>query len=168
MIFQHTWERVLSGDKKQTRRIVKPGDEAVHGTIPYGDPKFMYGQTVIKGVQRNGRTLWQVGNTYAVQPARTKKGIARIQITGIRREDVREIHHLDAVAEAIDRVAPKHHFLKTWCRMHDKTAAEIFSVATRNDPDPLERPNHCPQFLWDRPAELYQAWVLEFKLVEEN
>ena len=74
MIFQHTWERVLSGDKTQTRRIVKWDESLVRPPLTVITPD---------------RAKYQVGKTYAVQPARTKKGIARIQITGIRHEDAR-------------------------------------------------------------------------------
>lgn len=28
MIFQHTWQQILAGDKVQTRRLVQEGDEA--------------------------------------------------------------------------------------------------------------------------------------------
>jgi hypothetical protein len=54
MIFQYTLDQVLDGRKTQTRRLVTAG--------------------------RPSR--WRVGRTYAVQPGRTKKAVARIEVTG--------------------------------------------------------------------------------------
>ena len=73
MIFQHTVEAVLNGTKTQTRRVVKENQ----------DLWFDEGNYV---VYENGRAKYRVGNTYAVQPGRCKKAVARIRITDIRQE----------------------------------------------------------------------------------
>lgn len=73
MIFQHTLNKVLSGEKWQTRRLAKPNSQ------PY-----------------------TVGNLYAVQPARGKPAVARIRITGIRLERVTSITIEDAIAEGFE------------------------------------------------------------------
>jgi len=73
MIFQHTHAKVLSGQKTQTRRIVK--DE----TCPY-----------------------QIGHEYGIQPQRGHISVAHIRVLSIGREDVRQISSADARAEGFD------------------------------------------------------------------
>ena len=79
---------------------------------------------------------------------------ARIKITGIRREDVRQISHADVLAEGFDTFSD---FFETWVKMHDKKALPDFEKA-----DDLSMTD---SFLATRPAHLYQAWVLDFELV---
>ncbi len=88
MIFQYTLTQVLNKTKTQTRRVVRPGDVAVYDEA---------GQIV--AVTKNGRTQWEVGRTYAVQPGRTQPQVARIRITAIRTEPVTAISEADAIAE---------------------------------------------------------------------
>lgn len=76
MIFAHTWEKVLSGKKSQTRRLRLPD---------YNTP-------------------YRVGKTYAVQPGRGQKAVGRIEIVSIRQEDVRHISQEDVIAEGYDRL----------------------------------------------------------------
>lgn len=141
MQFSHTFQAVLDGRKTQTRRIVKPTDIYVKHVVT--------GEIV--AVLRNGRQTYTVGKTYSVQPGRGKKSIGRIRITGIRQEDVREISDADVVAEGF-RVSEspsvnRGEFLRTWCAMHDPGT-----------------PSCARHVLKTRPAERYQAWVLEFEL----
>lgn len=149
MIFQHTHEMVLSGRKTQTRRAIKLND-----TFVWYD-SVMY-------VSRSGKgerffTPYQTCKTYAVQPGRGKKAIARIEITEIRREDVREISDEDVVAEGFTAFSG---FIKTWIKMHDPKA----HLAHQIEPMTSQR-----TFQWmseGRPPKLYQAWALTFRLVE--
>jgi hypothetical protein len=90
MIFQHTLPQVLSGQKTQTRRVVKQGDEAV-----------LEGERII-AVRKGGRTQWEVGKEYAVQPHRNAKSVARIKMLGIRREVVGEISSQDVIKEGFE------------------------------------------------------------------
>lgn len=147
MIFQHTIDKVLSGEKTQTRRIVKP----THGITGHAEGTIITYKSI---------GLWSFGNTYAVQPGRGKPAVARIRVTGLRREDVRSISHTDALAEGFDN---KYYFLYTWISMHDKSVYREMLDATY---DPLS-PNHCPLCLYDRPADRYDAWVIEFELCKE-
>ena len=111
MIFQHTLEQVLSGQKTQTRRIIKPGDVAVRS-----------GQDEITAVKTNGRTKWAVGKTYSVQPGRGKPAVARIQITRIRRETVSQISEADAIA---DGFTSRQAFLNTWRHIHGDDSLDL-------------------------------------------
>jgi len=82
---------IRSGRKTQTRRLVKEGDYALYGS--YSD--------TIQGVVRGNRTLWRVGNTYAVQPGRGKRGVDRILLLAIRRQLLVNITHEDVLAEGV-------------------------------------------------------------------
>lgn len=148
MIFQHTWEKVLSGEKTQTRRLVRPNQLFIHVPPSVGR------------LSQNGKykAIYETGKSYAVQPARGQKAVGRIQIAGIWREDVRDISHKDAKAEGFPT---KYAFLQVWTNMHDKSLGE-WEMVTAYD---SLIPNHCPIFLTDRPDERYQAWVIEFRLV---
>lgn len=151
MLFIHTLDKVLSGEKTQTRRIVKPGDELF---IDYIDPT-----AVMRRGQSAYRTIFEVGKDYAVQPGRGKKAVARIRLLSIRREDAREISDADVKAEGFKTASD---FFITWVKMHDK------SVITPIIPD-----YHTGEIIWQgvhdylstRPAERYDAWAIEFEVV---
>lgn len=147
MQFIHTHELIINRVKTQTRRLVKPGDE------------ISAAQTCIYRYHPY-RILYEVGRTYAVQPARTAKAIARIRITGIRMEDVRNISGADVEAEGFSDM---YAFLETWCKMHDPAAlgSHINYVmwVEHHGYDVL-------QWLATRPVEKYQCWALTFCLVQ--
>ena len=107
MIFQYTWENILSGKKTQTRRVISEFDKAILDES--GDH--------ITRVTHKGRSKWAVGKTYSVQPGRTKPSIARIEITRLRREPVRAITVEDALAEGFESVEE---FYETWQQVHGK------------------------------------------------
>lgn len=114
MIFQHTWQQVLAATKTQTRRIIKPE----HQWFPAGwEP--LPGVYAPRGIYH--RPVYQISNTYAVQPGRGKKQIARIQITGIRREALQDITEDDAIAEGLkpaDVPTSRARFSGLWHRIH--------------------------------------------------
>lgn len=172
MIFQHTWEKVLLGEKTQTRRQRKP-------------LQYYFKETCqVEKWQRylTWKTVYAIGKTYAVQPARTAKGIARIQIMSIRREDVRQISEADARAEGFD--SPELFWLK-WCEMYDPLAAVQVKRFIEAVPDVVNGVSYpgfrvmkptedrelyyytAKDYLAQRPAERYDAWVLTFALVPE-
>lgn len=111
MIFQHTSDDVLNGDKTQTRRIIKPGEYAMvriyegyewqeaadADTWPFCD--------IVSVHTSSGRVKWVVGKDYAVQPGRGKKAVGRIRVTRIWRERVQDITEDDAHAEGV-RISP--------------------------------------------------------------
>lgn len=189
MIFQHTIDKVLSGEKTQTRRIVKPTHTDIikwsmaidkfemsseSGKLMVKLPENIASQQPIVRIESNDRSLYEVGKTYAIQPGRGMKAVGRIEIVSIRREDVRCISLADVKAEGFDTVDD---FLATWVLMHDKRML-------------LQKDNRLPAGFWlfkengatwngvdygllavalqKRSAEKYQAWVLEFKLVKAS
>ena len=139
MIFQHTIENVLNGTKAQTSRIVKPGEYAAGTEIGVISAVATHNKQALK---------WQVGNTYAVQPGRGQKAVARIRILQIRQMDVREWDRYTAEPEKCGGLVG---FWELWCTMHDPYSLTYALT---------------PFYLSMRPDELYQAWVLNFELVK--
>jgi hypothetical protein len=158
MIFQHTWKKVLSGEKTQTRRIVKPGErlEEFFYDCPH---KHVYNAKDRLVYQTWPGVTYGDNPTYAVQPGRGQKQVARIRIRDIRREDVREISDEDVKAEGFETASD---FFITWCKIHDKGqmlpiipdyyTGSIVWQGVRSD-------------LQQRPAERYQAWALTIEVV---
>ena len=136
-------EKILTGEKWQTRRLVKPSDK-LGSTLEIGDT-----------VYRNGRLHWRVGDTYAVQPGRGKPAIARIKILRIRREDVRDISFEDAIAEGFSNAL---NFLRVWCSFYAPKGIDFIKMPVNEGVDYI---NDCPD-------PLYDAWVFDFCLVENH
>lgn len=89
MIFQHTWQAIVDGNKTMTRRVVKPGEKLLFSD----DTNQFY------MVTSEGRVRWATRRSYAVQPGRGKPAIARIRIVTICQEPLQAISEADAVAE---------------------------------------------------------------------
>lgn len=103
MIFAYTLEQVLRGEKSQTRRLIKP-EERLNLT----------GNSIRVEIAGK-RTVYEVGKSYAVQPGRGKKAVARIVLTNIRHETVSDISDRDILAEGfLSREA----FVETWHSIH--------------------------------------------------
>ena len=163
MIFQHTIDKVLSGKKTQTRRIVKPGDEYF--------PKDLSAPTAImrKG-HSSYRLVFEIGKTYAVQGGRKHRASGRIRITGLRLDDAREIVDADVLAEGFASTAD---FLATWVSMHDpkffferdEFEPEKFIGVTPDGNPYLWTEGELMAQLWERPASLYACWAITFELV---
>lgn len=106
MIFAHTLDKVLRGEKWQTRRLIKPNETLFQeDSNPY--------------VKSGSRIVYQVGKSYAVQPNRGKKSVARIVLTGLRKEPVKAISAEDALAEGF---TSRDEFFATWRTIHGKNA----------------------------------------------
>lgn len=190
-------EKIVRGEKIQTRRPVKSGEVLRQMESPHG------GYTPI-GVVQNGRMKIAINKDYAVQYGRGKPTVwwqmrrrgelpvehdvmpyefykkmvdkhgdaavgflyhyeykpLRILITDIRREDVRDISHDDAIDGGFT-FAPKYSFLMTWCGFYDASMSAKL-LETEYDPN---SPSHCPLYLRDRPDKLYQAWAYTFEVV---
>lgn len=104
MIFAHTLDQVITGQKRQTRRLVK------------ADEYFEDNRRITKKGQR---TLYEVGKSYAVQPNRGKKAVARILLTNLRKERLDTITDADAKAEGF---SSREEFLVTWRAIHGQDA----------------------------------------------
>lgn len=135
MIFQYTWQQILGGQKTQTRRLAKDNEDMFD---------LFSALTVMRIDESNGKcwVKWQAGRTYAVQPGRNEKAVARIRLVDICQEQLQDITAEDALAEGIgpdltdtDRIAA---FAALWDRIHTK-----------------------PGTRWDDNPEV---WVLEFEL----
>lgn len=149
MLFQHTIDKVLSGEKTQTRRIVGSRDEF------YEPPEGDLPAAVFRWQSGGGsKPVYIVGKDYAVQPGRGKPAVARIRVTGLRREDVRVISGIDIKAEGFNSYRD---FMWTWISMHDKSHARMIE---RNELNTDFGVSH-------RPAKFYDAWVIEFELCKE-
>jgi len=82
MIFQATWQAVLSGRKTETRRICKPGEVELIKPLPTDhvffkhDKMYIYHRAdetrEITGVDYHDRKKWRVGQVLAVQQGRGK------------------------------------------------------------------------------------------------
>lgn len=171
MIFQRTWKQVLTGEKTQTRRLYKsPFVYEIGKTyaVQPGRGKSTLWWKILDGVLCvNPAIEWKPTDTldgYDYEDMRRfdnratwrKHGYAegRIQITDRRREDVRHISDADVIAEGFNNRGA---FFDVWLAMHDTSAAKIYSSHAIT-PD-------ARNYLWTRPAERYQAWVLTFCLV---
>lgn len=105
MIFAHTLKQVLQRQKTQTRRLIKTGE--------IFDPAQ-------KAVLKLGQRIhYQVGKTYAIQPNRGQKAVARLRLTGIRQERVVDINEKDAHAEGYSSC---HEFWEAWRHIHGQDA----------------------------------------------
>lgn len=105
MIFAHTLDKVICGEKWQTRRLVKPGEA--------------FDSDQRRVLKQGKRTLFEIGKSYAVQPNRGKTAVARILLTGLRKERVGAITERDAQAEGF---ASRAEFIETWKTIHGREA----------------------------------------------
>lgn len=104
MIFQYTWPLVVAQTKTATRRVIADDEHAERG---------QYNRIV--AVKKNGRVKWCVGTTYAVQPERGRRQVARIRIARITRQRINRISAREAQAEGfLDR----QDFFDTWETIH--------------------------------------------------
>lgn len=87
MIFAETWLQVVEGRKTVTRRITKVGKPS----------------------------KYKVGHSYSVQPGRTAKGIARIDILSARQEPLGYLSVEEAKKEGYDTAAD---FELVWIKMY--------------------------------------------------
>lgn len=151
MIFQHTWTLILEGRKTQTRRLVKPNQEFDRWNRRVFS-STLRGLPLPNHMTLRQKTIYQVGNTYALQTERGGKAIARICIFDIRKTLLQDIQEWEAVAEGClpmyDTTTPPYEvaksaresFIDLWGAVHKRAGNR-----------------------WqDNPA----VWVLEFELVK--
>ena len=146
--------------KSQTRRPVKEGERWD------GEP-FNWVMKTFPGIrsigQQTRRIKWSVGETYAVQPGRSKKAVGRILITKIRRERLGDIGLNDCLAEGIEDIhghADGQYYVYYICPVcqlsyqeHRDAYACLWDHCYGND-------------AWERMKD-DDCWVLEFEKCEE-
>lgn len=174
MIFQHTWEKVLSGEKTVTSRLPKKGETAQiqswfikepgEGLVmPFGKLKDWH--QVLAVYTPNGRLKWAVGKTYAVQTGRNQKGVARIRILEMWREDVREITAESACEEGCHGLID---FWNLWRMMHDGEHIVVVVPSGQSIEDSYRealRPARAGEEYLRNLAKRYDAWRIRFELV---
>jgi hypothetical protein len=107
MIFQYTWQKVLSGVKTQTRRPAKSSEEL--WTTEY------YDKMPEKVLRQGKRVKWRTGQRYAVQPGRGQKGLGWIELLDIRFQHLGNISEEEARAEGF---ASLEEFIRAWLEIH--------------------------------------------------
>jgi hypothetical protein len=120
MIFAHTLDNVLLSKKTQTRRLVKAGECLCVSQTLLGEVVYVH----IPGKRR----VYEVGKSYAVQPGRGKKAVARIKITNLKREKICSIRTQDAKAEGF---TSRKAFFAAWYAIHGAKAnleAEVWVI----------------------------------------
>jgi hypothetical protein len=120
-------EAILAGRKTHTRRPAK-GGEALVMSSSFCVYKDYFSDTA--------RLKWEVGRTYAVQPGRGKRAVARFLLKNLRQEVVSHITEEDAIAEGFDN---REEFFAKWRELYDGTEFDL---------------KHNPN-----------VWVLEFEVV---
>jgi hypothetical protein len=113
MIFQHTWQKVLSGQKTQTRRLARDTDRLWTVEVEDRQPE--------KVLWRGDRAKWRTGRDYAVQPGRGKKAIGRIRLLDIRYQHLGHVKEVEARAEGYGSL---NEFEEAWTRIHGYYDAE--------------------------------------------
>ncbi len=129
MIFSNRLDdKVRDGSKTQTRRLVKDGDRLLHWPMACIFRRTKSGDDI--------RLMWRVGQTYAIQSGRGKKGNGRFGIFNIRKERLQDISIIDFYVEGIVEVVGhwpeddsdegsgpvniRKHFGKMWNSIHKK------------------------------------------------
>lgn len=100
-------EAIIRGEKTQTRRLLPPSGCAT-----------VLRDGTITEVYRNHRLLWEVRKTYAIQPGRGKKAIARFHLLTIRLQPLQAITAADATAEGLAHPNPIQAFARLWNDIH--------------------------------------------------
>lgn len=105
-------EKVKTGEKTQTRRLVKAGEWLY---LSDDGSKVVFAGT---------RTKWKTGKTYAIQPGRGMASIGRFLLLDIRRERLGAIREQDAIAEGVDKNCPGDWQNCPGCRKQGRCDAE--------------------------------------------
>ena len=127
MIFKsELCDKVLSGEKTQTRRLKRENEYFTHGFARQPDSVTRRSETTLDARK------WVVGRTYAVQPGRGKKAVGRIKLLAIREEPLQDISDDDCYEEGIDpyiiavehatfgAIGPRDEFKTLWDNINKK------------------------------------------------
>jgi len=114
MIFQHTLDKVLSGQKTQTSRLWQ---DHWGGVLEANNSV-----TVFNG--NTGRRLYYAGQIRSVQAGRGVKGVAEIEILRVRKLQVLNFEQRDIELEGFNN---RHEFLGLWREMHPHFMAVVLN-----------------------------------------
>lgn len=199
MIFKpHLLDKILAGQKTQTRRPAYEGETAIN---PFGAPIMLTADNEISHyfvirevVSASGKTRFKVGKSVAAQPGRgkaapmvaslrTADGVirkivtdesgdllwaiaspARILITELRYEDVRNITHIDSVAEGF---SDQWEFWQTWGSFYIPKAID-YIINKQRIVDISKAPRaeiieFAYEFLLSCADEPFRAWAITFR-----
>jgi hypothetical protein len=106
MIFRKTFEKVLSGEKTQTRRPIKKGDLLRRSST--GPFAYIYNEI-------SQRTRMMTQRDYAVQPGQGQASLGRIRILSIRHERLDKITPQDVRAEGFEHL---YEFKDVWQELY--------------------------------------------------
>ena len=161
--FQHTLRQLLTGEKTETSRIVKP-EQDYTGALPHFIPSVY-----VRDEWGNYRTIWKTGNDYAIQPARGVHSVGRYRVEAIWRQDVRTLT-LGQVEDEGFKKALWGDFWLVWCKMHDPAAFK--EICERWDEHYHDFKDitltGVKNYLLERPAERYQAWRMTIHVLWET
>lgn len=160
MIFQHTIDSVLSGEKTQTSRIWKDSWAISFVSSESGDIRAIYS---CHDKQPFKRLRYEVGQVLSVQPARGQKGVAKIRILELAKRDVRSFTFAEIEKEGFEHAQD---FIQLWAQMHDKAYYTTMPVKTFDGNSYDSVYEKWLRGFSERPAEFYQALVIGFELVQ--
>jgi hypothetical protein len=112
-------QKILKGEKTQTRRTVKPGERLVN--LKEGGKFVIWRKDTGLASLVHKRIKWQTGQSYSIQPGRGKPGLGRFLLLDIRRELVRDISEEDAIAEGFNSISK---FLEAFESINGKAALD--------------------------------------------
>lgn len=162
--------KIPTGEKTQTRRIVKDGEFI--DTYEHRD------KTVKVVYLPNGHVKWMTGKFYAIQTGRGQKAIGRFRLLDIRRQRVGDISETDAIAEGVDRNCPGDWQSCPACWSKGKCQAEGEYIHYLRELDTVPAYSAVESFasLWNSintaPGQRWQdnpkVWVLTFEYAGEG
>lgn len=156
-------EKILAGEKTQTRRPVKENEITEHDqgriasviTVPRAGPDM---------------TRYKLGKDYAVCPGMGKPAVARIRITGIRFESVYEISEADARAEGF---ASPFAFWIAWAGFYVPKAVSVLESYRAAGQMATGPEDYAHALVMARsfiagclPSHKWNAWALTFEVVK--
>lgn len=161
MIFQHTIDSVLSGEKTQTSRIWK--DDYTFSCDEYDRelPNVILSMKAFDAGKIH--RLYQVGQVLSVQPARGQKGVAKIRILELAKRDVRSFTFAEIEKEGFEHAQD---FIQLWAQMHDKAYYTTMPVKTFDGNSYDSVYEKWLRGFSERPTEFYQALVIRFELAQ--
>lgn len=135
-------------------------DSVMFGKVYAHEHKLIMGELALDAYKRN---FPKVADREA---AMLRDGWHRgaYRVTAIRREDVRKIGYDDCFAEGATGFV---NYWRIWAGMHDKVIAKyIDHVLEVYSTDPVAAFISVHSAMRDRPAELYDPWVITYEVVK--